>query len=114
MIHMTMTVSATTYLDKTNQWETVGFKKRYEALQYITTGMLSHRDAFVIADTTNSIKMRSPVEQDSVSENVVCFACCQAIRINLLTVKVMDLFLHFQIFKAAAGEASKHSLAMAV
>ncbi|XP_028998623.1 complement C3-like isoform X2 [Betta splendens] len=38
MIHMTLPVIATTYLDKTNQWETVGFDKRNEALQHITTG----------------------------------------------------------------------------
>uniref|UniRef100_A0A3Q3G355 Complement C3 n=1 Tax=Labrus bergylta TaxID=56723 RepID=A0A3Q3G355_9LABR len=38
MIHMTLPVIATTYLDKTNQWETVGFQKRNEALQHITFG----------------------------------------------------------------------------
>ncbi|KAM7418855.1 hypothetical protein PAMA_016129 [Pampus argenteus] len=38
MIHMTLPVIATTYLDKTNQWETVGYQKRNEALQYIKTG----------------------------------------------------------------------------
>ncbi|MBO6031027.1 MAG: hypothetical protein J6Q22_06110, partial [Prevotella sp.] len=38
MIHMTLPVIATTYLDKTNQWETVGFHKRNEALQHIKTG----------------------------------------------------------------------------
>ncbi|XP_061576926.1 complement C3-like [Cololabis saira] len=38
MIHMTLPVIATTYLDKTKQWEAVGFKKRDEALQHIKTG----------------------------------------------------------------------------
>ncbi|XP_034543361.1 complement C3-like [Notolabrus celidotus] len=38
MIHMTLPVIATTYLDKTNQWETVGFQRRDEALQHIKTG----------------------------------------------------------------------------
>ncbi|XP_057700518.1 complement C3-like [Corythoichthys intestinalis] len=38
MIHMTLPVIATIYLDKTNQWETVGFQKRNEALQHIKTG----------------------------------------------------------------------------
>ncbi|XP_028998601.1 complement C3-like [Betta splendens] len=38
MIHMTLPVIATTYLDKTKQWETVGFQKRAEALQHIKTG----------------------------------------------------------------------------
>ncbi|XP_061625502.1 complement C3-like isoform X1 [Phyllopteryx taeniolatus] len=38
MIHMTLPVIATIYLDKTNQWESVGFQKRNEALQHIKTG----------------------------------------------------------------------------
>ncbi|XP_071360125.1 complement C3-like [Trachinotus anak] len=38
MMHMTLPVIATTYLDKTNQWETVGFQKRDEALKHIRTG----------------------------------------------------------------------------
>ncbi|XP_028257105.1 complement C3a.1 isoform X2 [Parambassis ranga] len=38
MITMTLPVIAATYLDKTNQWETVGFQKRDEALQHIRTG----------------------------------------------------------------------------
>uniref|UniRef100_A0A4W6E0W0 Uncharacterized protein n=1 Tax=Lates calcarifer TaxID=8187 RepID=A0A4W6E0W0_LATCA len=38
MIRMTLPVIATIYLDKTNQWETVGFQKRAEALQHIKTG----------------------------------------------------------------------------
>ncbi|KAK1885746.1 Complement C3 [Dissostichus eleginoides] len=38
MIHMTLPLIAATYLDKTNQWETVGFQKRNEALQHIKTG----------------------------------------------------------------------------
>ncbi|XP_067353913.1 complement C3-like isoform X2 [Channa argus] len=38
MIAMTLPVIATTYLDKTNQWETVGFEKRNEALVHIKTG----------------------------------------------------------------------------
>ncbi|KAK1886212.1 Complement C3 [Dissostichus eleginoides] len=38
MYHMTLPLIAATYLDKTNQWETVGFQKRNEALQHIKTG----------------------------------------------------------------------------
>uniref|UniRef100_A0A3P8R0D2 Complement component c3a, duplicate 5 n=1 Tax=Astatotilapia calliptera TaxID=8154 RepID=A0A3P8R0D2_ASTCA len=38
MARMTLPVIATMYLDKTNQWEFVGFEKRNEALQHITTG----------------------------------------------------------------------------
>ncbi|KAM6939525.1 complement C3-like [Xenentodon cancila] len=39
MIHMTMPVSAATYLDRTKQWEAVGIERRYEALQYIRTDL---------------------------------------------------------------------------
>ncbi|KAM7010032.1 complement C3-like [Tautogolabrus adspersus] len=35
---MTLPVIATTYLDKTNQWEAVGFEKRNQALEHINTG----------------------------------------------------------------------------
>lgn len=38
MILMTQPVIATVYLDKTNQWGTVGFHKRTEALQHINYG----------------------------------------------------------------------------
>ncbi|XP_077936554.1 complement C3 [Gasterosteus aculeatus] len=38
MIKMTLPVIATTYLDRTNQWETVGFDKRDKALEHIKTG----------------------------------------------------------------------------
>ncbi len=47
MITMTLPVIATMYLDKTNQWETVGFEKRNEALRHIKTGRLTHTDAQV-------------------------------------------------------------------
>ncbi|XP_033988377.1 complement C3-like [Trematomus bernacchii] len=40
MIRMTLPLIAATYLDKTNQWETVGFEKRAEALQHIKTGYI--------------------------------------------------------------------------
>ncbi|KAF3844095.1 hypothetical protein F7725_016143 [Dissostichus mawsoni] len=40
MYHMTLPLIAATYLDKTNQWETVGFQKRNEALQHIKTGYI--------------------------------------------------------------------------
>ncbi|KAK1890079.1 Complement C3 [Dissostichus eleginoides] len=41
MYHMTLPLIAATYLDKTNQWETVGFQKRAEALQHIKTGYIT-------------------------------------------------------------------------
>lgn len=53
MIHMTLPVIATTYLDKTNQWETVGFQKRNEAIEHIKTGRLT--DVFIITNTRSLI-----------------------------------------------------------
>lgn len=44
MIHMTLPVIAATYLDKTNQWEAVGFEKRDEAIKHIKTGMSKNLD----------------------------------------------------------------------
>uniref|UniRef100_A0A3Q3IVX9 Anaphylatoxin-like domain-containing protein n=2 Tax=Monopterus albus TaxID=43700 RepID=A0A3Q3IVX9_MONAL len=41
MIHMTLPVIATMYLDKTNQWEIVHIERRMEALQHIRTGYLN-------------------------------------------------------------------------
>ncbi|XP_033969799.1 complement C3-like isoform X1 [Trematomus bernacchii] len=38
MMRMTLPLIAATYLDKTDQWETVGFEKRAEALHHIKTG----------------------------------------------------------------------------
>ncbi|PWA14974.1 hypothetical protein CCH79_00014289 [Gambusia affinis] len=38
MARMTLPVIAALYLDKTNQWESVGFEKRNEAIQHIQTG----------------------------------------------------------------------------
>ncbi|RVE75820.1 hypothetical protein OJAV_G00002540 [Oryzias javanicus] len=38
MMHTSLSVIATLYLDKTNKWEAVGFQKRAEALQHIKTG----------------------------------------------------------------------------
>ncbi|XP_077371756.1 complement C3-like [Festucalex cinctus] len=49
--HMTLTVIATIYLDKTNQWEMVGFQKRNEALQHIKTG---YRNLFAFRNKDGS------------------------------------------------------------
>jgi len=38
MASMTLPVIATLYLDKTNQWKTVGLQKRNEALEHIRKG----------------------------------------------------------------------------
>ncbi|XP_076583459.1 complement C3-like [Chaetodon auriga] len=41
MIHMTLSVIATTYLDKTNQWQLPDIDIRKDALQHIKTGFLN-------------------------------------------------------------------------
>ncbi|XP_077426276.1 complement C3-like isoform X1 [Vanacampus margaritifer] len=41
MNYMALNVIATIYLDNTNQWESVGFEKRDEALQHIKTGYVN-------------------------------------------------------------------------
>ncbi len=56
MIHMTLPVIATTYLDKTNQWETVGFQKRNKALEHIKTGRCIFNTS-----TRNFIFLKIPV-----------------------------------------------------
>lgn len=40
MITMTLPVIATMYLDKTNQWQDVGFERRADGLQHILTGRI--------------------------------------------------------------------------
>lgn len=41
IMRMTLPVIAATYLDKTNQWEAVGFGKRQEAIDHMNTGKLT-------------------------------------------------------------------------
>lgn len=41
MVHMSLTVIATIYLDKTNQWEIVNIDRRNEALHHISTGRMT-------------------------------------------------------------------------
>lgn len=40
LIHTSLTVATTRYLDLTNQWEAVNVERRSEALQHIRTGGL--------------------------------------------------------------------------
>lgn len=40
MIHLSLTVTATRYLDQTIQWEAANIERRNEALQHIRTGGL--------------------------------------------------------------------------
>lgn len=38
IMQMTLPVIATVYLDKTNQWEVIGFGKRNQAIEHIEAG----------------------------------------------------------------------------
>lgn len=89
MIPLTMTVIATTYLDKTKQWEKLGFDKRSEALRYIEAGEWD----LSIGDLSREF---------AVSERGL--SCVQATVINLWTVKVMDHFPWIRITQAAPGK----------
>uniref|UniRef100_A0A665W150 NTR domain-containing protein n=1 Tax=Echeneis naucrates TaxID=173247 RepID=A0A665W150_ECHNA len=101
MIIVTMPVIATVYLDKTNQWETVGFHKRKAAIQHIKTGyenMLSFRkndgsfgsfsafpsSTWLTAYFAKVFSMASPllpISTDSV---------CEAIKFLILTTQQPD------------------------
>uniref|UniRef100_A0A3P8VZ81 Complement C3-like n=1 Tax=Cynoglossus semilaevis TaxID=244447 RepID=A0A3P8VZ81_CYNSE len=50
MIHMTLPVIAAIYLDKTNQWESVGFQRRNEALEHVKTGKTTNQLAYLNPD----------------------------------------------------------------
>ncbi|XP_041789454.1 complement C3-like [Chelmon rostratus] len=89
MIHMALTVIATIYLDKTNQWETVGLHKRNEALQYIKFGY-QHQLAYRKSDGSFGVFANRPsstwltayvvkvfamaINLVPVSNNVICDA----------------------------------------
>lgn len=45
MIAMTLPVIATMYLDKTNQWQDVGFGRRADGLKHILTGRIGSRES---------------------------------------------------------------------
>ncbi|KAM3622581.1 uncharacterized protein V6R79_000678 [Siganus canaliculatus] len=56
VIHMTLSVIATTYLDKTKQWQPTEIERRTEALQHITTGyrnelVYRRKDGSFVVDT---------------------------------------------------------------
>uniref|UniRef100_A0A671P0H2 Complement C3-like n=1 Tax=Sinocyclocheilus anshuiensis TaxID=1608454 RepID=A0A671P0H2_9TELE len=59
MIHMTLPLIATHYLDSTNQWETVGMECRNEAVNHINTGYRRQLD-FCKPDGSFAASMNMP------------------------------------------------------
>lgn len=86
MIQMTLPVIATVYLDKTDQWEMIGFVERNKALGHIQTGGWEF-----VTQVQQFCRVTAGV------------SCVQATVINLPTVKVMDPFLCHRINRAAPG-----------
>uniref|UniRef100_UPI0037E923C7 complement C3-like n=1 Tax=Semicossyphus pulcher TaxID=241346 RepID=UPI0037E923C7 len=78
IMSMSQTVIATIYLDKTNQWETVGFEKRDEALDFIKAGYRSffwHRSARNPWFTANVVKVFAMANNlVAVQRSVICDA----------------------------------------
>uniref|UniRef100_A0A8D0AG67 Complement C3-like n=1 Tax=Sander lucioperca TaxID=283035 RepID=A0A8D0AG67_SANLU len=90
---MTLPVIAATYLDKTNQWETVGFQKRNEALQHIKTGGL--KDVFICTDTRNCNSWLTAyvAKVFAMANNLVAVKeehICEAIKFLILNVQQPD------------------------
>ncbi|XP_029008693.1 complement C3-like [Betta splendens] len=114
MIRMTLPVIATTYLDKTNQWETVGFDKRNEALQHITTGyrnMLAYRKSDGSFTTFSSVSSSTwltayVVKVFSMASSLVSVqtnVICEAVKFLILNTQQSD-GLFREIRKVDHGE----------
>ncbi|XP_076583460.1 complement C3-like [Chaetodon auriga] len=101
MIHMTLPVIAATYLDKTNQWEVVGFEKRDKALQHIRTG-LQNELAFRKADGSFAVWANRPsstwltayvVKVFAMANNLVAVpnnVICDAVKFLILKAQQPD------------------------
>ncbi|XP_028449045.1 complement C3 [Perca flavescens] len=103
MIHMTLPVIATTYLDKTNQWEPAEIEKRNEALQHIETGyqnQLAYRkndgSFAVYPDRGSSTWLTAYVAKVfSIASNLVSVQrkdICDAVKFLTLNVQQSDGF----------------------
>ncbi|KAK5893217.1 hypothetical protein CgunFtcFv8_006111 [Champsocephalus gunnari] len=101
MISMTLPLIAATYLDKTNQWEAVGFEKRNEALQHIKTGyntQLTFRKpdgSFAIHSTSNSTSWLTAyvAKVFAMAKNLVAVESthiCEAIKFLILKAQQPD------------------------
>uniref|UniRef100_A0A8C7X9G7 Anaphylatoxin-like domain-containing protein n=1 Tax=Oryzias sinensis TaxID=183150 RepID=A0A8C7X9G7_9TELE len=113
MIGMTLPVIATIYLDKTNQWEAVGFEKRAEALQHIKTGY-NNELAYLKNDGSFAVYPKSPssswltayvVKVFSIANNLVAIKkehVCDAVKFLILRSQQPD-GLFTEIGKVYAG-----------
>uniref|UniRef100_A0A8C7XJQ7 Anaphylatoxin-like domain-containing protein n=1 Tax=Oryzias sinensis TaxID=183150 RepID=A0A8C7XJQ7_9TELE len=101
MMSMTLPVIATRYLDKTNQWEAVGFQKRAEALQHIKTGYnkqqtyLKNDGSFAVwADYDSSSWLTAyVVKVFSMANNLVAIRknhICDAVKFLILRTQQPD------------------------
>ncbi|KAM4751408.1 complement C3-like [Anableps anableps] len=109
MMHMTLPVIATTYLDKTNQWDAVGFNKRNEALQHIKTGYIKEL-TYRKNDGSFSVWTDSPSSTWLTAYAAKVFALAY----NLISVKndhicgaVKFLVLHAQQPDGTCGEVGR-------
>ncbi|XP_029287432.1 complement C3a.1 [Cottoperca gobio] len=114
MIHMTLPVIAATYLDKTNQWETVGFQKRSEAIQHIKTG---YKNQLVFRKTDGSFSVWTKHQSStwltayvakvfSMANSLVAVQSphiCDAIKFLILNAQLPD-GLFREIGKVSHGE----------
>lgn len=64
MIHMALSVIATTYLDKAKQWEPVHIQRRSEALQHTKTGQ---HWGNTVPDMMELLKLLLDKDQDRVN-----------------------------------------------
>ncbi|CAJ1053159.1 complement C3 [Xyrichtys novacula] len=114
MIGMTLPVIATTYLDKTNQWEAVGLGKRDEALQHIKTGyqkQLTYRKddgSFAVWANHKSSSWLTAyvVKVFSMASNVVAMqknVICDAVKFLILNAQQPD-GLFIEVGKVYHGE----------
>ncbi|XP_024115560.1 complement C3 [Oryzias melastigma] len=101
MIHMTLPVIATTYLDKTNKWEAVGVQKRAEALQHIKTGYtneltyLKNEGSFAVYPWASSSTWLTAyvVKVFSMANNLVAIKkehICDAVKFLILKAQQPD------------------------
>uniref|UniRef100_A0A8C9X1I5 Complement C3-like n=1 Tax=Sander lucioperca TaxID=283035 RepID=A0A8C9X1I5_SANLU len=128
MVSMTLPVIAVIYLDKTDQWEKVGFEKRVKALQYIKDGyqnqlvFLKDDGSFAAwPDQKSSTWLTAYVAKVfAMANNLVAVQIqhiCEAIRIMILNAqqpngmfKEVGLIIHGEMIGDVAGVESDASM----
>lgn len=87
---MSLSVIATVYLDKTDQWESVGFEKRDEAVQHIKNGKLIHT---ILYKVVFGVWQKLFMVVEEISSKTFVFGVVQPTDMSWPIVKAMDLFL---------------------